>query len=85
MQKPIEVLKEYIRFASVSTDPAYAEGMLGARRFATGLLEQLGFVVEVVETELHPILLADRIGDPTWPHIVTVSYTHLTLPTICSV
>ncbi len=43
MQKPIEVLKEYIRFPSVSTDPAYAEGMLGARRFATGLLEQLGF------------------------------------------
>jgi acetylornithine deacetylase/succinyl-diaminopimelate desuccinylase-like protein len=74
MQKPIEVLKEYIRFPSVSTDPAYAEGMLGARRFATGLLEQLGFVVEVVETELHPILLADRIGDPAWPHIVI--YAH---------
>ena len=70
MQKPIEILKEYIRFPSVSTDPVYTEGMLGARKFVTGLLEQLGFTVEVVDTDLHPILLADRIGDPTWPHIV---------------
>lgn len=70
MQDPVELLKEYIRFPSVSTDPAYAEGMAGARAYAKGLLEQLGFAVEVVETELHPILLADRIGSPDWPHIV---------------
>ncbi|TVP80412.1 MAG: M20/M25/M40 family metallo-hydrolase [Puniceicoccaceae bacterium] len=70
MQNPLEVLKEYIRFPSVSTDPAYAEGMQGARAYAQSLLEQLGFTVEVVETALHPILLADRIGSPDWPHIV---------------
>jgi acetylornithine deacetylase/succinyl-diaminopimelate desuccinylase-like protein len=70
MQQPVDVLKDYIRFASVSTDPAYAEGMRGARAFATGLLEQLGFAVEVVETELHPILLAERLGSPDWPHVV---------------
>ena len=70
MQKPLEVLKEYIRFPSVSTDPAYTEGMIGARKFVTGLLKQLGFTVEVVETDLHPILLADRIGDLAWPHVV---------------
>ncbi|MEC7288088.1 MAG: peptidase M20, partial [Verrucomicrobiota bacterium] len=63
MQKPVEVLKEYIRFPSVSTDPAYTEGMIGARKYVTSLLEQLGFAVEVVETDLHPILFADRIGD----------------------
>lgn len=70
MQNPTEVLKDYIRFPSVSTDPAYAEGMAGARSYACGLLEQLGFTVETVETELHPILLADRIGSPDWLHIV---------------
>lgn len=70
MFDPIETLKEYTRFPSVSTDPAYAEGMAGARDYATGLLEKLGFTVEVVETELHPILLADRIGNPDWPHVV---------------
>jgi acetylornithine deacetylase/succinyl-diaminopimelate desuccinylase-like protein len=44
--------------------------MQGAREFATGLLEQLGFTVELVETELHPILYAERIRNPDWPHVV---------------
>lgn len=70
MIDPIEALKEYIRFPSVSTDPAYAEGMTGAREYATSLLEQLGFEVEVVETARHPVLLAERFGDPAWPHVV---------------
>ncbi len=69
MLDPIEALKNYIRFPSVSTDPAYADGMTGARDYATGLLQELGFTVEVVETALHPILLAERLGDPAWPHI----------------
>ena len=69
MIDPVETLKEYIRHASVSTDPAYAEGMQGARGYATGLLEKLGFTVEQVETDLHPILLAERFGNPDWPHI----------------
>lgn len=67
---PLETLKEYIRFPSVSTDPAYAEGMQGARDFAAGLLAQLGFTVEVVPTALHPILYAERIRNPEWPHVV---------------
>lgn len=70
MIDPIAALKEYIRFPSVSTDPAYAEGMVGARNYATQLLETLGFSVELVETELHPILLAERHGNPEWPHVV---------------
>lgn len=67
---PLETLKAYARFPSVSTDPAYAEGMKGARNFATGLLEELGFSVEVVSTELHPILYAERIRNSDWPHVV---------------
>ena len=70
MLDPIKNLKEYIRFSSVSTDPAYAEGMKGAREYAAGLLQVLGFEVEVVETKLHPILLAERFGNPDWPHVV---------------
>ncbi|MEM8868341.1 MAG: M20/M25/M40 family metallo-hydrolase [Verrucomicrobiota bacterium] len=70
MIDPIEVLKDYIRFPSVSTDPAYAEGMQGARDYVISLLEKLGFLVEVVETELHPVLLAERHGNPDWPHVV---------------
>ena len=67
---PLETLKSYTRHASVSTDPSYAGGMQGAREFATKLLEQLGFSVEVVDTALHPILYAERIRNPEWPHVV---------------
>ncbi|MGC6506667.1 MAG: M20/M25/M40 family metallo-hydrolase [Coraliomargaritaceae bacterium] len=70
MFDPLTALKEYIRFPSVSTDSAYAEGMLGARKYICGLLEELGFSIEVVETERHPVVLAERIGQPDWPHVV---------------
>lgn len=66
----LETLKSYVRFPSVSTDPAFADGMKGARDFAISLLEQLDFSVEVVETDLHPILYAERIRNPEWPHVV---------------
>lgn len=70
MIDPLEALKAYTRFPSVSTDPAYAEGMQGARDYAAGLLEALGFTVELVHTELHPIVYAERIKNPEWPHVV---------------
>ena len=66
----LESLKAYTRFPSVSTDPAYAQGMQGARDYAIKLLKGLGFAVELVETELQPIVYAERIGDPEWPHVV---------------
>ena len=74
MTDPIELLKAYIQHPSVSTDPAFSEGMLASRSFVTNLLQQLDFSVETIETDLHPILLAERLGDPDWPHIVL--YAH---------
>jgi acetylornithine deacetylase/succinyl-diaminopimelate desuccinylase-like protein len=44
--------------------------MRGAQEFVAGLLSSLGFKVEVVKTELHPIILAQRGGDKFWPHVV---------------
>ncbi len=70
MFDPVEKLKEFIRFPSVSTDPKFKEGMQGAQRFVSGLLGSLGFEVEVVKTDVHPIVLATRGGEPAWPHIV---------------
>ncbi|HEY1763327.1 MAG TPA: M20/M25/M40 family metallo-hydrolase [Opitutaceae bacterium] len=66
----IEKLKEFIRFPSVSTDSKFKEGMVGALGFVSGLLGSLGFEVEVVRTDVHPIILASRPGDPSWPHVV---------------
>ena len=70
MFDPVEKLKEFIRCPSVSTDPKFKEGMLGAQNFVSGLLASLGFTVEVVKTDVHPIVLASRGGDPSWPHVV---------------
>jgi acetylornithine deacetylase/succinyl-diaminopimelate desuccinylase-like protein len=70
MFDPVEKLKEFIRCPSVSTDPKFKEGMQGAQKFVSGLLGSLGFEVEVVKTDVHPIVLATRGGEPAWPHIV---------------
>ena len=66
----VEKLKEFIRFPSVSTDSKFKEGMAGSQKFVSELLGSLGFKVEVVETDIHPIVLASRGGDPSWPHVV---------------
>ena len=70
MFDPIEKLKEFIRHPSVSADPAFKAGMKGALDFASGLLTSIGFKVEVVKTDLHPIILATRGDNPEWPHVI---------------
>ena len=70
MFDPVEKLKEFISHPSVSTDSRCLEGMRGARDFVSGLLASLGFKVEVVPAERHPIVFAQRPGDPSWPHVV---------------
>ncbi len=70
MFDPVEKLKEYIRFASVSTDSAFKEQMELTRDFAAGLVESLGLSVEIVDTKGHPIVLGRRGGDPSWPHVL---------------
>ncbi len=70
MFDPVETLKAFVRFPSVSTDSAYREGMKGARDFISGLLKQTGFEVEEIATPLHPIVVARREGDPSWPHVL---------------
>jgi acetylornithine deacetylase/succinyl-diaminopimelate desuccinylase-like protein len=70
MFDPVEKLKEFIRHPSVSTDSKFKDGMKGAQEFVSALLKSLGFSVEVVRTELHPIIFAQRGGDESWPHVV---------------
>jgi acetylornithine deacetylase/succinyl-diaminopimelate desuccinylase-like protein len=70
MFDPIEKLKEFIRHPSVSADPSFKDGMVGARDFVAGLLGSIGFKVEVVHTKLHPVILAERHGKPEWPHVI---------------
>jgi len=70
MFDPVEKLKEYVRYPSVSADSHFKSGMVGAREFVAGLLTSIGFKVEIVPTELHPIVLARRYGPESWPHAI---------------
>jgi len=70
MFDPVEKLKEFIRHPSVSTDPKFSAGMRGAQEFVSELLGSMGFKVEVVPTARHPIVFAQRGGDPSWPHVI---------------
>ncbi len=67
---PIKTISDYTRFPSISTDPAYKDGMTGARDFAAKLLTDAGLAVEIVQTPLHPIILGRRTGPAAWPHVV---------------
>ncbi len=70
MFDPIEKLKEYVRHASVSADPKFKDGMVGAQNFLTALFQEIGFAVESVPTELHPVIVAKRIVNKTSPHVI---------------
>lgn len=70
MFDPIEKLKEYVSHASVSADPKYHDGMVGAREFVGRLLQEMGFAVEVIPTALHPVIVAKRGSNPAWPHVM---------------
>ena len=70
MFDPVEKLKEFIRHPSVSTDPSFKAGMAGAKDFVAGILASIGFEVEVVNTDMHPLVLARRQGRPEWPHVI---------------
>lgn len=70
MFDPVEKLKEYVRHASVSADPQFKAGMVGAQQFVSGLLKDIGFAVEVVPTALHPVIVAKHGDNPAWPHVI---------------
>jgi acetylornithine deacetylase/succinyl-diaminopimelate desuccinylase-like protein len=70
MFDPVEKLKEFIRHQSVSADSRFKEGMQGAQEFVSTLLGSIGFKVEVVETDLHPIIFAQWGENLAWPHVV---------------
>ncbi|MEY3773991.1 MAG: Succinyl-diaminopimelate desuccinylase, partial [Verrucomicrobiota bacterium] len=70
MFDPVAKLKEYVSHPSVSADPAFAEGMKGARELAGGLLREIGFAVDYVPTAGHPVIVAKRTGAPSWPHVI---------------
>ncbi|MBP1845553.1 acetylornithine deacetylase/succinyl-diaminopimelate desuccinylase-like protein [Rhizobium petrolearium] len=64
----LEDLKAFCRIPSVSTDPAYAEGIKAAAHFVADRLTRAGFSeVELLETGGHPAVYGEIVGDPSLP------------------
>ena len=70
MQDPLKIIQDYVRHPSISTDPGAKEGMVASRDYICNLLSSLGFKTEIAETPLHPLVLAEREGDSSWPHVL---------------
>ena len=70
MFDPIKAISDFVSFPSISTDPSQVEGMKGARDFLGSLLGSLGFDVAILDTPLHPVVLAAREGKPGYPTVV---------------
>ncbi|MGJ3243486.1 MAG: M20/M25/M40 family metallo-hydrolase [Opitutales bacterium] len=72
----LEQLKTLVAHPSVSTDPGAVDGMRGAREWLIGLLRDLDFSVEVIDTPKHPIILAERPGPnpENSPHVLVYGH-----------
>jgi acetylornithine deacetylase/succinyl-diaminopimelate desuccinylase-like protein len=71
----IEDLKEFCRFPSVSTDPAFQYGIEGAVSFLVSRLKKAGFpVVDIVETGGHPAVIAEWCETPGAPTILVYGH-----------
>jgi acetylornithine deacetylase/succinyl-diaminopimelate desuccinylase-like protein len=64
----LEDLKAFCRLPSVSTDPAYAQGIRDAAGFVADRLARAGFSgVQLLETDGHPAVFGEIVTDPTLP------------------
>ncbi|SEF09168.1 Acetylornithine deacetylase/Succinyl-diaminopimelate desuccinylase [Rhizobiales bacterium GAS191] len=71
----IEELKEFCRIPSVSTDPAFRDGITAAANFLAERLKRAGFpVVDVVKTGGHPTVIAEWCETPSAPTILVYGH-----------
>lgn len=71
----VETLKDFCRIPSVSTDPAYRDGIGAAAGFAADRLREAGFpLVEIVPTGGHPCVLAEWCAVPGAPTVLVYGH-----------
>lgn len=71
----LDTLMRFCAIPSVSTDPAYAQGIADAATFVARQLTQAGFPqVEVIATGGHPVVLAEWCDVPGAPTILVYGH-----------
>ena len=73
--KFLEQLFELLRIPSVSADPAYSADVKKTAEFLAAEFTDLGLnAVEVIETDGHPIVYAEKIIDPKLPTVLVYGH-----------
>jgi acetylornithine deacetylase/succinyl-diaminopimelate desuccinylase-like protein len=73
--RSVRILEELLRIPSISADPARAGDVRLAAEYLARLLRESGLPqVEVVETDGHPVVLAERLVDPDAPTLLVYGH-----------
>ena len=71
----IDVVKEYVKFPSISADPAFAGGVKKTYEFLAALLDKAGAKSEIVPTSGNPVVVGRFNADrKAFPHIVVYGH-----------
>lgn len=62
--------KEFLRFESISADPAYRPACESCAEWVRGVFERIGFRAELLPTPGLPLVYAELAGDPALPIIL---------------
>jgi len=66
----LNVLTDFLRIPSVSTQPEHLPDMAAARQFLSTYLSNLGFRVQLLPAAHHPAVFASKILDSSYPTIL---------------
>jgi acetylornithine deacetylase/succinyl-diaminopimelate desuccinylase-like protein len=67
------ILQDYftfLKFPSVSTDPAYRNHIDAAASWVEGYLKNIGFKTQIWQTKFHPVVFASREVNPKRPTVL---------------
>ncbi len=68
-----EICEDYfslLRFASISTDPAYKKDVLACANWVLEYLKRSHISARLLETPIHPLVYAEEIQDPKLPTLL---------------
>ncbi|MCH9613018.1 MAG: Succinyl-diaminopimelate desuccinylase [Chlamydiia bacterium] len=63
----VEKFTEYLKYQSISTDPAYEDQVISCAQWVRDLFGGTPFQVEILETAKHPVVLASYIKGKDYP------------------
>lgn len=75
MDRHVEILKDFVAIPSVSTDPAYREGIAAGSRFLAERLREAGLADVIIHpTEGHPVVTASWRKAPGAPTVLVYGH-----------